>query len=330
MYSSNHLRVLTQHCRLLPPKLENRGAIIEQLCNAKVYTVEKITLKWAVKVPNGEDIIGRADSGRVKITATGKVLEIFLRKGNSDISRPPLELLEELTTFCQLTDASHVALLHWVMTETNTGEMEATFERRGLQNDVPEVKALRDLQKPDPHFWAKPTSKGQGDAEHSQDREAALNAVSSFMARFNAINQWDNTKARPWSKTNTDSILSHFCRLENVDPYALLPQTNLSPWNKRLRQAGAFPDDPTSVGFIHSSSDDGTKPHLRPTRLFPALVQINKARETIIKMLPDSTADVPTAVVLAGEIYVRSMCLVHNWQQSANNRDRSPSCLRAS
>jgi hypothetical protein len=94
----------------MPPKFENRGAIIEQLCNAKVYIVEKITLQWAVKIPNGEDVIGRADSGRVKITPTGKVLEVFLRKGDSDILHPPLELLEQLTIFCQLTDASHVAL----------------------------------------------------------------------------------------------------------------------------------------------------------------------------------------------------------------------------
>jgi hypothetical protein len=315
---------------LLPPKLENRRAIIEQLCNSKVYTVEKITLQWAVKIPNGEDVIGRADSGRVKISPAGKVLEVFLRQGDSDISRPPLELLEELTTFCQLTDASHVSLLHWVMTETDIGEMEAIFERRGLQNEAPEVKAMIDSQRLNPHFWAKSRIQGQGDAERSEDHEAALDAVSSFMARFNAINQWDNTKGRPWSKTNTDSMLSHLCRLENVDPYVLLPQTNLSLWNQRLRQAGAFPDDPTSISFLHEGSDDVTKPHLRPTRLFPALVEINRARETVVKMLPDSTVNIGTAVILAGEVYVRLMCQVHRWQQSANNRDRSPSCSRAS
>jgi hypothetical protein len=299
------LRVLIQHYRLLLPKLENRGAIIEQLCNAKVYTVEKITIQWAVKVPVKGDIIGRADSGRVKITATGKVLEIFLRKSDSDISHPPLELLEELTTFCELKDASNVTLLHWVMTETNTGEMEAIFERRGLQKDAPEVKALIDSQNPNAHFWAKSTTRSQGDAKHSKDHEAVLDAVSSFMARFSAVSQRDNTKARPWSKTNTDLVLSHLCRLENVDPYALLPQTNVSLWKERLRQAGAYPDDPTSISFVHNLSDDGTKPHLRPIRLFPALVQINRARETIIEMLSDSTADVATAVVVAGEVYVR-------------------------
>lgn len=301
----------------MPPKLENRGAIIEQLCNAKVYTVEKITLQWVVKVPNGEDVIGRADSGRVKITPTGTVLDVFLRKSDSDISHPPLELLEGLTTFCQLTNASHVALLHWVMTETNTGEMEAIFERRGLQTDAPEVKALIDSQHPNANFWAKSTSKRQGDAEHSQDREATLDAVSLFMARFTAINQWDNTRARSWSKTDTDLVLSHFCRLENVDPYLLLPQKDPSLWNQRLRQAGAYLDDPTSISFLHDSPDG----HLRPTRLFPALVQINRARETIIKMLPDSTADVAER-----SMSVLPTCLVHNWQQNANNRDRSPSC----
>jgi hypothetical protein len=290
----------------VPPKLENRGAIIEQLCNAKVYTVEKITLQWVVKILNGEDVIGRADSGRVKITPTGTVLDVFLRKSDSDISHPPLELLEELTTFCQLTDASHVALLHWVMTETNTSEMEAIFERRGLQTDAPEVKGLIDAQHPNAEFWVKSTNKSQRDAVYSQDREAGLDsAVSLFMARFSAISQWDNTKARPWSKTDTDLVLSHLCRLENVDPYVLLPQKHPSLWNQRLRQAGAYLDDPTSVSFVHNSSDDGMKTHLRPTRLFPALVQINRARETIIEMLPDSTADVTTADVLAGEVYVR-------------------------
>jgi hypothetical protein len=212
------------------------------------------------------------------------------------------------------------------MTETNIGEMAATFERRGLQDDAPEVQALIDSQHPNVHFWGKSTSKSQGDAEHLQDQEAALNAVSSFMPRFSAINRWDNTKARPLSKSNTDAVLSHLCRLENVDPWALLPQTNLSLWHKRLRKAGAYPDDPTSISFVHDSPEDRTKPHLRPTCLFPALVQINRARETIIKMLPDSTADVATAVVLAGEVYVRPMCLFHNWQRNANNRDRSPSC----
>jgi hypothetical protein len=109
---------------LVPPKLENRGAIIEQLCHAKVYVVGKITLQWAVTVPNREDVVGRAESGRVKITSMGKVLEVFLRKGDYDVSFPPFEVLDELKTFCQLTESSNVSFLHLVMTETNTGEME--------------------------------------------------------------------------------------------------------------------------------------------------------------------------------------------------------------
>jgi hypothetical protein len=84
----------------------------------------------------------------------GKSLEVFLRKSDSGISRPPLELLEELADFCQLTEASHVALLYAVMTETYSGDMEAIFDRRGLHKDAPEFSTLIDSRKLNPNLWS--------------------------------------------------------------------------------------------------------------------------------------------------------------------------------
>lgn len=294
----------------MPSKFTNRKAIIEQLCNSKVYTVKKITLRWTIKIRGREDVEGRADSGRVKITVVRNGLEVFLRKSDSDVSRPPLELLEELAVFCRLTKASHVGILHAVMTETYSSDMEAIFNRRGLYKDAPEFNALIDSRKLNPALWSGSASRNNGDDDYWEDQEGTLDAVLTFMDRFTAGNQWGDAKARPWSKTTTDSLLSHLCRLENVDPYSLLPQTSLSPWSGRLRQAGAFLDDPTSISFIHPSSDSGKKPRLRPHRLFPALVEINRAGKTIIEMLPDSTVDVARDVVLAGEVYVRSIFII--------------------
>jgi hypothetical protein len=328
-YSLPELLILTQYDRLMPPKVSNKKAIIEQLCNSKVYTVRKITLKWTVKVRGRGEVVGRVDSGRVKITVIGKSLEVYLRRSDSDISRPPLELLEELAAFCRLTEASHVALLHAVMTEIYSSDMEAIFNRRGLHQDAPEFNALVGSSKLNPDFWSGSASRYNGDADYWEDEEATFDAVSRFMRRFTALNQWDDAKARPWSKTRTDSVLSHLCRLENVDPYSLLPQTSLSRWGGRLRNDGAFLDDPTSISFIHPSSVSGKKSRLRPYRLFPALVKINRARETVIEMLPDSTIDVARDVILAGEVYVRPMFIVWTRWWSSNNQDRSLSCLKA-
>ena len=301
---SHQLLILTQQYRLLPPKLANRKVIIEQLCNAKVYTVRGITLKWTVKVPGKGDVEGRADSGRVKISAIGKSLEVFLRKSDSDISRPPLELLEEMTTFCQLTDAFHVALLHGVMTESHAADMDVIFERRGLQKDAPEFEILIDSKKLNPNFWSSSTRRHLGEDDYLQDQEATFDAVSKFMSRFTTVDRWDNAKARPWSNTKTDLVLSHLCRLENVDPYSLLPQTDHSPWSRRLRQAGAFLDDPTSCRFVHPS---GKKSRDRPTRIFPAFVKVDRAKHITIEMLPDSTVDITRDMILAGEVYVRPL-----------------------
>ena len=270
--------------------------------------MKKITLKWTVKVRGRGEVVGQAGSGRVKITVMGESLEVFLRKSDSNISRPPLELLEELANFYQLTEASHVAVLHAVMTEKYSGDMKAIFDRRGLHQDAPEFNTLMDSRKLNPSFWSGSASRHHGDADYWEDQEATFHTVSKFMNRF--TNRWDNAKARPWSQTKTDSLLSHLCRLENVDPYKLLPQTGLSPLRRRLRQEGAFPDDPTSISFIQEPSDSGKNSLLRPHRLFPALVTINRARETLVQMLPDSTVDVARDGVLAGEVYVRPIFII--------------------
>jgi len=272
--------------------------------------VRRITIKWIIKVRGREDVEGRADSGRVKITAIGDGLEVFLRKSDSDVSRPPLELLEELAAFCRLTEASKVALLHAVMNETYSGDMEAIFNRRGLHNDVPEFNTLKDSKKLNPELWSASETRNPGDDDYWEEEDATFDAVLTFMERFTVLNQWDNTKARPWAKTDTDSVLSHLCRLENVNPYLLLPQTSHSPWDRRIRQGGAFLDDPTSISFVCDSSDSGKKSRLRPHRLFPALVEINRGREIEIEVLPDSTVDVARDVILAGELYVSLIFII--------------------
>jgi hypothetical protein len=312
--------------RLLPPRLSNRRVIIEQLCNSKVFTVRRITLQWAVKVPGRGDVIGRADSGRVKITPVGRSLEVYLRKVDSDLSRPPLELLEELSNFCQFTNASQVALLHGVMTEIHAADMDAIFQRRGLPNDAPEFCSLVNSRKLNPEFWSSTMRRNQGDADYSGDYESTFDAVASFMSRFTALNQWDNAKARPWSITDTDLVLSHLCRLENVDPYSLLPQTDSSPWNRRIREAGAYLDDPTSISFLHDVSEAGKRLRDRPMRVFPALVTINRAKHTVVKMLPDPTIDIARDIMLAGEVYVCLLLMMSTWRHGADNLDRFQSC----
>lgn len=302
--------MLTQHDRLMPPKLANRKLIIEQLCNPKVYIVKKITLRWTVKVRGKGDVVGRVDSGRVKITVMGKSLDVFLRRSDSDITRPPLELLEELAGFCQLAEVTYVSLLHAVMAETHSGDMETIFVRRGLHKDAPEFNTLIDAKKLNPNFWSGSASRYHGDADYWEDRETTFDAVSKFINRFTTLNSWDDAKSRPWSKDRTDSVLSHLCRLENVDPYLLLPQTGLSRWSSRLRQGGAFRDDPTCITFVHPESDSGKEARLRPHRLFPALVEINRAGETKVEMLPDATVDVARDVILAGEVYVRPIFMI--------------------
>jgi hypothetical protein len=309
--------------RLLPSESElaNRKEVIHQLCNAKVYTAEKVSVQWTLKTLDSSlEVVGRVDSGRVKVTAVNKALEIFLREDDANSSRPPFELQEELTTFCDIKEVSQVALLQWVVSEPDIDEIEAIFKRRGLHNDVPEFDALVESlnRGQNPHFWDKlPSSLDPKDKRHyhgksyrhtrgrkSQEAEfSALDAVQSFMTKFNKAISWGDIATKPWKEVRADTMLSHLCRLENVDPYSLLPQ-NKSSWRKRIQRGGAFPDD--AVGFFYKKDPLLHKKtrFLRPTQLFPAAVEIRRDGAIVVSVSPNATPEVGDETLLAGEVYV--------------------------
>jgi hypothetical protein len=310
--------------RLIPTSLVNRAEIIEQLCKAKVYTAERVSISWTLKTHDGSlEVVGRADSGRVRVAAQAKSLEIYIRKSDADISRPPYELREELSTFCCLTDASHISLLHWLISEPHIEEIEALFKRKGLQNDVPELEALSEsLERgKNPQFW---DSQDPGHIRrkvkrhyHGKPREAlrqrkrqaagapSLDVVQSFMAQFEKANSWNNIASRPWREVGTEEMLAHLCRLESIDPYTFLAKNDSeSAWNKKIKKAGAYPDDPAGFLFHEDPMLHKKNNFLRPAQRFPAVVEISKNEGIYVSVSPTPVAEVSGEILLAGEIYV--------------------------
>jgi hypothetical protein len=74
--------------------------VIAQVCNVEVYSAEEVIVEWVIGTGEKNDqTIGRADSGRVKLTQEGNILKIILRECDIKVTRPTLELQEEMAKF---------------------------------------------------------------------------------------------------------------------------------------------------------------------------------------------------------------------------------------
>jgi hypothetical protein len=310
------------HLRLLPPSLTGRPLVIAQLRNVEVYSAEEVIVEWTISSGNNfRQIKGRVDSGRVKFTQDGNILKIIMRESDVDVARPTLELQEEMTKFCGITDPSHVAILHWILAEDNLKEIERILERRGLPNDVPEFDELSQDVTGDQglrlSFSGLKAKVLGGESENTSSRQykgrkkanhasayklESGDAVQDFVKKFDLTSSFRKKITQPWQHAEVKNMLSHICRLENMDPFMLLPQRD-NPWTRQVMKAGGYPDDHVGVIFDGKPTTRGNQ-HTKGSRTFPAVVCV--AGEGLIQVSVSTTANDLTdeEILFAGELYV--------------------------
>ncbi|PVH69973.1 hypothetical protein DL98DRAFT_661395 [Cadophora sp. DSE1049] len=293
--------------RLLPTQLLNRVTILDQLRHIEVYKVETLTIEWKLKsIKPSAQIVGRTESGRVKMTPIGPVLKIFLRN-DVDPTRPPLELQEEMAKFCGITDRTNGIILNWILTENNLKEIEDNLQRRGIQSvpgfDDPgisqdELKRLLDSE-------ARRQYCGRGARFASADPDS-LDAVRSFINRFNLANSFKSTINRPWQEVEVGMMLSHVCRIDNIDPISLLPQnrTSLSrkPW-----QSSGYLDEPATVVFSETSALDYTNHRSRDAQVLPAIVRVSRNGSVSIDVSTAIQNTTNEEILFAGELHISKL-----------------------
>jgi hypothetical protein len=339
-----------------------------------VYSAKEVIIEWAIGAGKTTGPIkGRADSGRVKVTPIGNILKIIIRESDVDVARPTLELQEEVAKFCEITDPSHVAILHWILAEDDLKEIEDVLQRRGIPNDLPEFDKLTQdvtedqsvrlsfsglnarsldleseysLQRP----YKGPEKDSQGvllviqesekslqrryegsekgsqavlpDKQESEnslqrpykgpkkdsqevlpDKQESVDAIQSFVNKFNFASSFGKEITRSWQDVEPKTMLSHICRLENMDPFMLLPQRE-SIWERERRKAGGYPDDYFGVIFNEKPTTDSIK-HTVGSRTFPATVRVTAKGHIKVGVSSTATNLTDEEILFAGELYVR-------------------------
>jgi hypothetical protein len=305
---------------------------MEQLYNVEVYSAEEITIEWVVESDASRPlVVGRADSGRVKLTVDGSnCLRIFIKETAVNLPCPPIELQEELARFCSIVDPNHCTVLHWLLAENNLLEIEDIFQRRGISNELPtfdliarapprsNIPTVLDTHIPSypPYDVTNKTDAQRKFHGRRNDLEAGSagkggtqDGVQALVDKFNLANSFQKTMTQPWQATEAENLLSHVCRLEHMDPFSLLPQRT-DPWSRRIRQAGGYPDQVVGIVFDEKPTAYDYEHHSRSAQVFPAVVEVTGRGALRVRVSTAVKNTTDEEVLLAGELYVRLTPLI--------------------
>jgi len=97
-----------------------------------VFETERIAIEWSILLHNGNVLSSREDSGRVKLHATEKGLEIYLSREQAASRSCPVELVEFMAEFCGIKDSQNIMLLQYILAESDLQNISDSLDRRGI------------------------------------------------------------------------------------------------------------------------------------------------------------------------------------------------------
>ena len=93
-------------------------------------------MAWKFDMLSGETVSGRSEEGRVMLAARPQELKVYLILEDMQIGRPPLELTEELSSFCGIKNPEHISLLTHIIIQDDDQRIEQDLRRRGISGDI--------------------------------------------------------------------------------------------------------------------------------------------------------------------------------------------------
>jgi len=121
------------------------------LHNIQVHQADKMVVRWFV-TSRKSLIRGDEEDGRVKLAIEGEKLKLLLTKEGLEDNAPPLELADELSRFCCISDPSHVVILSHILIQTDMRRIEDYLQRRGIPDEA--LGSYYDLQNGKSAYWS--------------------------------------------------------------------------------------------------------------------------------------------------------------------------------
>lgn len=266
---------------------------------------------------NDEEIFGRADSGRVKCARRGRALDIYLVKADADAGKAPFELREYLGKLCGLDRADHLRLLDFILSEPDLGEIDDQLSRRGFSKLVPELEqekidsndlSRKVIERPrDTQADARRQFYGRKpDKTRYSTRGAGSeypDHIQAFLEKFSIANSFRDQVSKPWAEAEASMMLAHLCKLENIDPWMLLPQKR-NDWDNFFKYHGKAPGTVTGVSWNESRHIHHKSYLLKTANSFPATVYQDSEQQLRISVSTAIENKVDDDTLFAAELFV--------------------------
>lgn len=110
---------------------------MRQLVSMHVYQPQGVSVSWKFKTAWGTTISGRPEKGRVMLATDTFSLKIYLIAEDMEIGCPPLELTDEMATFCGIQESKHISLLTHILVQRDVRRIEQDLNRREVPDNIP-------------------------------------------------------------------------------------------------------------------------------------------------------------------------------------------------
>ncbi|KAF2852960.1 hypothetical protein T440DRAFT_466522 [Plenodomus tracheiphilus IPT5] len=311
--------------RILPASNALRNDIVTKLCGATVHASETVSIQWTVKLDGVGEVQGRADSGRVKISYQGDSMNIYLRHRDAHGGIYPIDLRENLAQLCSFDHPTQIRLLEFVLNEPDPNEILGELSRRGFPEPSSELAKIFDTKPPGNFLDADYTPRKDPVIDEKVDQyqfqghtpntrryrsrradEDTPDNVQEFLQKFNMVNVFQGQLAQPWAEAGADNLLAHVCKLDDVNPWTLLPR-NRNQWDELLKAKGKPPGVATSTFWsanrhVQGKNFLGDRRNVRNT--YPAVVLQDHRRNMVIKISNAIDNLVTDESLFAAEHYV--------------------------
>ena len=257
-------------------------------------------------------------------------MNIYLRPKDADAGIYPLDLREILATLCCFEHPTQIRLLEFILNEPDSSEILGELSRRGFPPPGIEIMKILETSPLDNILDMEYSAQGDPASYAAEDKNQfsghnpntkryrrpradfdVPDNIHAFIRKFNVANSFQQQLTQPWADAGADNLLAHACKLNDVNPWNLLPR-NRNQWDELLRAKGKSPSVATGTFWSanrHIQGNNFLNDRRNARNTYPAVVIQDHQRNMVIKISNAIENLVTDDLLFAAEHYVGTLIL---------------------
>ncbi|KAK4182912.1 hypothetical protein QBC35DRAFT_135831 [Podospora australis] len=291
--------------RIIPQEIQERNRFLRRMLEVNVFSAQKLEVCWKIDVVDST-IEGAPESSRGTVLETGDTIEIYISQTDKQRKSLPVDVVEEIVKLSNI-NADMVWILHHILMENDTRQIEELLDRRGILSDPAESWAVFDTAA-EASFTKCAIAFG-GHTMGSRPRVDEL--LSDFLDHLEQDQATQTMMNKCWEGNKVDdmkALLMELCRRNKQSPSLFVPMGYLD------KVVGASEENyrvPEHQFYSNINQLTPTGKSDKTSLVLPGILEITRHKQFRWAVFgpPGNTLD--DEMMFFGELYVSRLFEIH-------------------